>query len=119
MSIFVFFVLAVIAAAIIAYPMLPGRAPAQPATVLTDGEIEQAVHALRRSRSGGGLVCPSCGRVAQTGDLFCVRCGTGLPESQVQPKADDLVCYSCGAKLHAVDQFCAKCGHPVGTEEAE
>ena len=32
MSIFVFFVLAAIAAAIIAYPMLPGRVPAQPAT---------------------------------------------------------------------------------------
>lgn len=119
MSIFVFFVLAVIAAGIIAYPMMPGRAPAQPATVLTDGEIEQAMRALRRSRSGGGLVCPSCGRAAQAGDLFCVGCGTGLPQSGAQPEPDDLVCTACGAGLHAGDQFCAKCGHPVGAEEAE
>ena len=119
MSIFVFFVLAFIAAGIIAYPLLPGRAPAQPATVLTDGEVEQAVRALRRSRSGGGLVCSSCGRVAQTGDLFCVRCGTSLPQSEVQPEPNGLVCASCGAGLHEGDQFCAKCGHPVGAEEAE
>jgi len=119
MSIFVFFVLAVIAAGIIAYPMLPGRAPIQPAIVVTDGEIEQAVRALRRSRSGGGLVCPSCGRVAQADDLFCVRCGTSLPQSEAQPDSNDLVCSSCGAGLHAADQFCAKCGHPVAAEEAE
>jgi predicted amidophosphoribosyltransferase len=117
MSIFVFFVLAVIAAGIIVYPMLSGRAPTQPTTVLTDSEIEQAVRALRRSRSGGGLVCPSCGRIAQADDLFCVRCGASLPEAQPEP--DGLVCSFCGAGLHAGDQFCAKCGHPVGTEEAE
>jgi uncharacterized OB-fold protein len=119
MSIFVFFVLAVIAAGIIAYPLLPGRAPVQPASVLTDGEIQQAVRALRRSRRGSGLVCPSCGRIAQTGDLFCVRCGTSLPQSEVQPEPDGLVCSSCGAGLHEDDQFCAKCGHPVGAQEAE
>jgi uncharacterized OB-fold protein len=119
MSIFVFFVLAIIAAGIVAYPMLPGRATAQPAAVLTDSEIEQAVRALRRSRGGSGLACPSCGRVAQKGDLFCVRCGTSLPQSEAEPEPDGLVCSSCGAELHAGDQFCAKCGHPVGTEEAE
>ena len=119
MSIFVFFVLAFIAAGIIAYPMLSGRRPAPAATALTDGEIEQAVRDLRRSRGGGGLVCSSCGRRAQTGDLFCVRCGGSLSQADAGSEPDGLVCSACGAGLHAGDQFCAKCGHPVGAEEAE
>lgn len=119
MSILVFFVLAVIAAGIIAYPMLPGRMPAPAASVLTDGEIEWAVRDLRRSRSGGGLACPSCGRPAQAGDLFCVRCGGSLPQSDAGSEPDGSVCSACGAGLHEGDQFCAKCGHPVVAEEAE
>ena len=118
-----FFVLAAISAGIIAYPLLPGRAPVQPAPVLTDAEIERAVRDLRRSRrarqtrSQGGMSCASCGKAYQKGDLFCVRCGSGLPEVEVQPEPDKLDCPSCGAALHEGDQFCAKCGHRVATEE--
>ena len=123
MGIVVFFVLAAIAVGIIAYPLLPGRTPTQPAPVLTDAEIERSVRNLRRSRSErstgsrGGLPCPSCGKAYQEGDLFCVRCGGGLPEVEAQSEPDGLVCPSCGISLHAGDQFCAKCGHRVATEE--
>jgi uncharacterized OB-fold protein len=130
MGIVIFFVLAAIAVGIIAYPLLPGRrTPAQPAPVLTDAEIEQEVRNLRRARSErrtqsvrsthsrGGLSCPSCGKAYQAGDLFCVRCGSGLPEVEAQSEPDELVCPSCGVSLHAGDQFCAKCGHRVATEE--
>lgn len=117
MAILVFFVLAIIAAGIIAYPMLPGRTPARPAPALTDGEIEQAVRNLRRSRNRGGLACPSCGQAYQEGDLFCVRCGSGLSKANVQSKPGGLVCASCGISLQAGDQFCSKCGHPVAPEE--
>ena len=126
MAIVVFFVLAAISVGIIAYPLLPGRKPAQPAQPapgLTEAEIERAVRDLRRTRSGrptpsrGGLSCPSCGRSYQKGDLFCVRCGNSLPEVEAQPEPDKLECPSCGAALHEGDRFCAKCGHQVGTEE--
>lgn len=119
MSIAVFLMLAAIAVAIIAYPMLPGRTPAPPAPALTDGEIDLAVRNLQRARQTGGLACPTCGRLAQQGDLFCVQCGGQLPEVQAKAEPVRLVCSSCGVSLHAGDQFCAKCGHPVGEEEAE
>jgi uncharacterized OB-fold protein len=123
MAIVVFFVLAAISVGIIAYPLLPGRRPVQPAPALTDAEIERAVRDLRRTRSvrhthsRDGLSCPSCGKAYQQGDLFCVRCGSTLPEVDAQPEPVKLACPSCGASLHEGDQFCAKCGHRVATEE--
>jgi DNA-directed RNA polymerase subunit RPC12/RpoP len=117
MGIVVFFVLAAISVGIIAYPLLPGRGPAQPAPALTDAEIERAVRDLRRSRSQGGLSCPACGKAYHKGDLFCVRCGGSLPEVEVQAELEKLACPSCSASLHEGDQFCAKCGHRVATEE--
>ena len=119
MGIVVFFVLAAISVVIIAYPLLPGRRPSQPAPAMTDAEIARAVRDLRRtrSRSRGGLSCPSCGKAYEKGDLFCVRCGSSLPETEAQPEPEELVCPSCGVSLHEGDQFCAKCGHRVATEE--
>ena len=117
MGIVVFFVLAAISVGIIAYPLLPGRAPAQPVPALTDPEIERAVRDLRHRRGRGGLSCPSCGEAYQEGDRFCVRCGGSLPEVEAQAEPDGLVCASCGASLHEGDQFCAKCGHRAAAEE--
>jgi len=123
MSILVFLVLAAASAAAIAYPLLPGRTPAQPAPALTTQEIEQAVRDLRRARrasAGGrvsGLECPSCDTAYQPGDLFCVRCGAGLPQAEAQHQDASQICSRCGATLHEGDQFCAKCGKPIATEE--
>jgi predicted nucleic acid-binding Zn ribbon protein len=115
-SVAIFFLLATIAAAIIAYPLLPGRAVAWPAPPVTDGDIERAVRDLRRSRSVGGLSCPACGQGYQAGDRFCVRCGGAL--SQPQAASSGLVCPSCGAAIHEGDRFCARCGHRMTAGEA-
>ena len=129
MSVLIFLLLAAASAGIIVYPMLPGRAPAQPAQpapALTEGEIERAVRDLRRartrsaeSRSRNVLACPDCGAAYHQGDLFCVRCGRSLPTVDVKATHDEPLCSSCGNTLHAGDQFCAKCGQPVVAEEAE
>jgi predicted amidophosphoribosyltransferase len=118
MSVAIFLLLALVAAAIIAYPLLPGRAVAQPAPAVTDGEIERAVQDLRRSRraGAGGLSCPACGQGYQAGDQFCVRCGGAL--SQPELGSSGLVCPSCGAAIHEGDRFCARCGHPMTAGEA-
>jgi uncharacterized OB-fold protein len=114
MAIAVFFLLALIAAVAIVYPLLPGRAGSRPAPVVTDGDIEQAVRALRRGRGKPGLSCPSCGRAYQPGDQFCVGCGSKLPAVAVAAQ----LCPACGATLRAGDRFCSKCGHDTAGEEA-
>ena len=118
MSLVIFFLLALIAAGAIVYPLLPGRAPAQPAPAVTDGDIERAVRRLRRghTRRGGALLCPECGRLYQAGDHFCVGCGSALPQGQAV--SEDAVCPACGAAIRPGDRFCAKCGHSLGGEEA-
>ena len=114
MSIVVFVLLALIAAAAIAYPLLPGRAPAPPVPVVTDREIAHTVSELRRSRRRGGTACPACGHGYQAGDQFCVRCGGELPQGQA---AAGPACPSCGASLHGDEQFCAKCGQALAEGE--
>ena len=113
MGIALFSLLTLIVVAIIVYPLLPGRKPAQTAAVVTDGEIEMAVRDLRQVRSAGGLACPTCARAYQPGDLFCVRCGGALP----QVDAVGLACPACGAPIREGDQFCAKCGHQTAAAE--
>lgn len=114
MGVAIFFLLALIVAGAIAYPLLPGRARTQVAPTLTDGEIEQAVRNLRRTRSGAEQHCPACGRAFQPGDRFCVGCGQSLPQAD----SAGPVCPSCGAALHSQDLFCAKCGHRLPAGEA-
>ena len=133
MSVAVFLLLAVIVAAILAYPLLPGRTSAGPAPVVTDGDIEQAVRRLRQRQSRGGQggqttpervlgataqerACPTCGQAYQAGDRFCVRCGGALPQPQAAPPGR--VCPSCGATVGERDQFCSVCGQQQAAEEA-
>ena len=113
MGIALFIVLTLIVAAIIAYPLLPGRRPAQAAPAITDGEIELAVQDLRQARSAGELACPTCAHAYRPGDLFCVRCGGALP----QVDATEPACPACGAPIREGDSFCAKCGHQMAVAE--
>jgi uncharacterized OB-fold protein len=109
MSIAVFFVLALLAAAFIAYPLLPGRVREGAFAAVTDQEIEQAVRQLRPVSNDQGDSCPTCGSIFTPGDRFCVSCGGELPVKESSGR----VCPSCGAVLGAGDQFCAKCGHKL------
>ena len=111
MGVAVFFVLALMAAAVMAYPLLPGRRPGQPAPAVTDGDIERAVRRLRRERSRSGPSCPSCGMSYQPGDRFCVRCGGELPAAP--SAAAGALCPACGATVRQDDRFCAKCGQDL------
>ena len=113
MGVVVFFLLALIVAGLILYPLLPGRTPAPEVAALTYGDIEQAVRDLRRTRRRSGLTCASCGKGYQAGDRFCVRCGTALP----QAASSGLVCPSCSTTLKEGDRFCAKCGYKVDSVE--
>jgi predicted nucleic acid-binding Zn ribbon protein len=115
-GILVFFLLALVAAAILAYPLLPGRATTQPETSVTDTDIDREVRHLLRVRAKGGHSCPACGRAHQPGDQFCAGCGAALPKPQTAPAGP--VCPSCGAAIRHGDQFCAKCGHRMTTKEA-
>lgn len=117
MGVAIFFLLAVAVSAILIYPLLPGRAPAQESVALTDGDIEQLVHNLRSARSSGGLYCPNCGTAYRAADRYCGRCGESLPQSQTAPAG--AACPSCGVDLREGDLFCAKCGHQVAVGEAE
>ena len=116
MGLVVVFLLTVIVAGVLIYPLLPGKAPVQPEPVLTDGEIERAVRNLRQARSRRGLHCPTCGQGYMAGDRFCVRCGGELP--QAAGASTGSVCPSCGAPMREDDRFCAKCGHSMVAEEA-
>lgn len=116
MGLAVVFLLTVIVAGVLIYPLLPGKASAQSEPALTDGEIEQAVRDLRRARSRSGLFCPACGMSHKAGDRFCVRCGGELP--QAAGASAGPVCPSCGAPVQETDLFCAKCGHSMVVEEA-
>lgn len=118
MGLAIFFVLLLIVAGAIIYPLLPGRTPAQPAPAPTEAQIERAVRNLRRARSREGLLCPACGRAYQAGDRFCIGCGGALPETPAAGKEGALVCPSCGVGLHKDDRFCAKCGHRLAAGEA-
>ncbi len=115
MGILVFVVMALLAAAAIAYPLLPGRAPTAFDRGATDEEIAAAVHKLRRERAGGAPVCRSCGQAYRPGDRFCVRCGASLPEPAADSKS---ACAGCGTLLQPGDQFCAKCGQAMPAGEA-
>jgi hypothetical protein len=116
MGIVIFFILALLSAAAIVYPLLPGQRTRQAAQPITDADIDAAVRQVRRARSPApGLAvnqCPACGHGHQTGDRFCIRCGNALPQATpARASSPGIICPNCAAALHEEDQFCAKCGH--------
>jgi len=115
MGVVIFFVLALIAAGIVIYPLLPGRTPAEPAPAVTDADIERAVRRFRQTKARSGLQCPTCGLDYHPEDRFCVSCGGSLP--QAQAAAEGLACPSCGLAIREGDRFCAKCGFAIAVEE--
>ncbi|MEJ2208470.1 MAG: zinc ribbon domain-containing protein [Anaerolineae bacterium] len=122
MGIFLFFVLAVAVAAVLVYPLLPGRGPAVESQAAagptwSDRQIESAVQRIRQARQQGALACPDCGLGYQPGDRFCVRCGAELPLPE-GTAAGGRVCPSCGAVVRPDELFCARCGHRLAVQEA-
>jgi hypothetical protein len=114
----VFFVLVLVSAAAIVYPLLQrggAPVPAQdiPAVRATDEDIERAVRDLRRARGRGGSFCPACGSAHKPDDRFCVHCGGEL-RGAARPSP---VCPACDAALQDGDRFCSKCGHSVAPVE--
>ena len=111
MSIALFFVLAVVAAAAIVQPLLPGSRASYP---LPSGRGQsRAVRPPSRVTSSQGAKCPGCGAPVQPDDRYCVRCGATLGEVHMP------VCAACGTVLSEDDQFCRKCGTRVTTTEAQ
>lgn len=121
MAIVAFLLLTLACAAVIVYPLLPGRAP-QPAPVsVTDSDIDRAVGQIRQSRAASGRTCAACGRAYQPGDRFCIGCGADLPQPAADADGADATgpaCPECSAALREGDQFCAKCGHSLVAGEA-
>ena len=123
MGMLLFSLLALVVAAAIVYPLLPGRAAAWPQAGASDEQIEAAVgrvRRLRRTRGAGraeSAACPACGLEYRPGDAFCVRCGTALPQAAPLSPAGR-ACPACGAVLHDGDEFCVKCGQALPAGEA-
>jgi hypothetical protein len=127
MAIAVFFLLSLLAALAVVYPLLPGsqahprrlgqapsKSPRPVELSLTEAGIEDAVRYLRLTRARAGALCPVCGKACESGDRFCVGCGGALPEAG----APLMTCGSCGAALRAGDRFCARCGQSLPVSEA-
>jgi len=112
MSIALFFVLAIVAAAVIVQPLLPGsRATSYP---LPSGRGQsRSARPSSRVTESQGPACAGCGAPVKLDDRFCVRCGATLGEAQ------ETVCAACGTMMSADDQFCRKCGTRVTTTEAQ
>lgn len=47
--------------------------------------------------------CPSCGKIARKGSLYCQACGAELERN----------CSNCGGRVLVGDKFCGTCGHEV------
>lgn len=111
MSIALFFVLAIVAAAAIVQPLLPGSRASYP---LPSGRGQsRAVRPPSRVTESQSPACTGCGAPVKPDDRFCVRCGATLIEAQ-KP-----VCAVCGTLLSEDDQFCRKCGTRVTHKESQ
>jgi ribosomal protein L40E len=63
----------------------------------------------------GAKLCPNCGAENRPRAVFCLKCGTRLPEAQSTQTTDDTArpvksCPSCGARNRSEVNFCTKCG---------
>lgn len=65
-------------------------------------QVEAEIEALKQSAT---LACPHCGKLYQSGDMFCAGCGQAIPAAQ--PLS---TCPQCGHTIQPDDAFCARCG---------
>lgn len=45
-------------------------------------DLDQQIEAAIQARRSGGVVCPTCGKIAAPDDVFCSRCGAALKQPQ-------------------------------------
>lgn len=53
--------------------------PARPAAATSDDALEREIASRRASAAAGAGYCANCGNALQSGDRFCIRCGTAAP----------------------------------------
>jgi RNase P subunit RPR2 len=63
-----------------------------------EDKLETLIQARRDSKDAN---CEQCGASMETGQRFCVKCGTPV---------NNVACPSCGKKVRAGDLFCSSCG---------
>jgi uncharacterized RDD family membrane protein YckC len=77
-------------------------------------EIEDVSAKVVPHPSSPRMSCPSCQADYRRGDLFCRKCGHGLPP----PIPVHVTCGSCDANVPLPANFCNACGAPVPQEES-
>jgi hypothetical protein len=114
-SVILLFLLALIAAGAIVYPLLPGRRAAQAVPAIADKDIEQAVRRLRSTLSlhtgqAASAVVQSRGTPGQA------KGGQAQgPAPTVGVQAGAPRCPACGRAYRPGDQFCVGCGAALRT----
>ena len=78
----------------------PGDAQQQPEIILSSS-------AAGSTESAPNRVCPSCGTVNPPTAVYCLKCGTKLPDVTLQNKK---ICAGCGTANSPTSQYCYKCG---------
>jgi hypothetical protein len=58
--------------------------PVGPAAATADDALEQEIARRRASAAAAAGYCASCGNALQSGDRFCIRCGTAVA-AEVSP----------------------------------
>lgn len=64
---------------------------------------------IRRGKTSGADVCPSCGTAIHSGKRFCTGCGNELASVTIQPAT----CSACGSEVSPGKRFCTGCGVPL------
>ena len=110
MSIALFFVLAILVAAAVVQPLLPGSHVSYP----LPGSRSRSLPARSSPAPGWtqGPACPTCGAPVMPGDNYCVGCGGVLA-------VRGATCAACGVPTAEDDEFCRKCGARLRGGEAQ
>lgn len=88
-------------------PAAPAPEPVKPAPAKVFKAPEKPAPAFE----GRPSRCINCGAEINPGAKFCVKCGTLVPSSVIEPApAPERLCTVCGAKLKEGQKFCVKCG---------